>query len=199
MRKFGQAAIALAIVLAAGRGFAEEKKASFVWREPKIGAGLFTEALGMLEREREEYANSLAIYAANRVAEASASAASLDDARRYLALSMHLAPRNKRALVVNYQLSHGLLPAKVDSEYSSEVLARLLFTRAQVLKQQGGPENSLLARYFIQLAAELDPRNEDAVYACELQRLDHATPDWKAITDVPETPPADAPVRDGLP
>jgi hypothetical protein len=92
-----------------------------------------------------------------------------------------------------------LLPAKVESEYSSEVLARLLFTRAQVLRQQGGAENLLLARYFIQLAAELDPRNEDAVYACELQRLDRATPDWKALTDMPDPPPAAAPEPDGLP
>lgn len=198
MFRFRQAVIGLVMLMACGSVLAADK-APFVWREPRIGAGVFTDELGMLDREREEYANSLAVQAVNRIAEADASAGSLDDARRYLALSMHLAPRNKRALVANYQLARGVVPAKVDSDYSPEVLARLLFTRAQVLKQQGGAENALLARYFIQLAAEFDPRNEDAVYASELQRLDHGQLDWKMLTDVKDTPEPGAPRSGELP
>jgi hypothetical protein len=49
--------------------------------------------------------------------------------------------------------------------------------------KQGGEENQRLARFFIQLAAELDPKNEDAVYASEVQRLDHGAVDWASITD----------------
>jgi hypothetical protein len=52
------------------------------------------------------------------------------------------------------------------------------------LKQQGGVENGLLARVFTELAAEMDPKNDDAVYASELQRLDHGSVDWAALTDV---------------
>ena len=117
------------------------------------------------------------------MAEAKASVASLDEARRLLAISLQLSPRNKKALVTSYQLKRGILPAVVASEYSGEVLARLLFTRAQVLRQQGGNENGLVASVFTELAAEMDPRNEDAVYASELQRLDHGRVDWSMWTD----------------
>ncbi|MCH7225579.1 hypothetical protein [Haloferula sp. A504] len=179
-------------------GIAAEK-APFVWIEPRVGAGVFSDDLGMLDREREEYANNLAIHAVNEVAKAKASAASLEVARRHLALSLHLAPRNRRALVANYQLSRGVVPQPIEGEYSSEVLARLLFTRAEVLKQQGGAENVLLARFFIDLSAELDPHNEDAVYASELQRLDHGRLDWKLLTDVKDPRKKDSPASGELP
>lgn len=162
---------------------AAESEKAFAWKAPEIGAGLFSDKLGLLDREREEYATNLAVYASNRVAKARASVASLDEARRLLALAMHLSARNKKSLVVNYQLGRGIVPEAIASEYSSEVLARLLYTRAQMLRQQGGEENLLLARIFTELAAEMDPRNEDAVYASELQRLDHGRIDWKLLTD----------------
>ncbi|MEY3897325.1 MAG: hypothetical protein RLZZ214_2846, partial [Verrucomicrobiota bacterium] len=53
----------------------------------------------------------------------------------------------------------------------------------------GGAENKRLARYFIQLAAEMDPKNEDAVYASEVQRLDHGALDWSPLTDSAERLP----------
>lgn len=164
--------------------FGQEAAGKFQWKEPKIGAGIFTDDLGMLDREREEYANSLAGYASNRVAEAKASAASLTDARRLVALAMHLSPRNRKALVLNFQLSRGVLPEVVPGDYKPDVLARLLFTRSELLKKQGGPENTLLSRIFIELSAEMDPKNDDAVYAAELQRLDHGNVNWNALTDV---------------
>jgi len=163
---------------------AEENKKPFLWNEPRVGAGAFSDALGMLDREREEYATNLAVHAINEVAKAKASVASLEKARRLLALSLHLSPRNRRALVANYQLNQGMVPEPVSSDYSDEVLARLLFTRSQLLRQQGGGEDQELARIFVELAAELDPKNEDAVYASELQRLDHGRVDWKLLTDV---------------
>lgn len=165
-------------------GLAEDAKKPFLWNEPRVGAGAFSDALGMLDRERDEYATNLAVYAINQVAKTKASAASLEKARRLLALSMHLSARNRRALVANYQLSHGMVPEPVASDYSQEVLARLLFTRSQMLRQQGGGEDQQLARIFVELAAELDPKNEDAVYASELQRLDHGRVEWKLLTDV---------------
>jgi hypothetical protein len=178
--------------------FAEEEGAKFGWNPPKTGAGVFTDALGMLDREREEYADSLSGYASNRVAEAKASVASLAEARRLVALALHLSPRNRKALVLNFQLSRGVLPEVVPGDYRPGVLASLLFTRGQVLKQQGGAENSLLARIFLELAAEMDPKNDDAVYASELQRLDQGAVDWDSLTDV--KPAADeAPDAEGMP
>lgn len=158
--------------------------AGFDWSPPKTGAGIFTDQLGMLDREREEYADSLASYASNRVAATKAGTDSLAEARRLLALALHLAPRNRKALVLRFQLSRGVLPEAQPGDYRPEVLAGLLHTRGQLLKQQGGAQNLLLARIFTELAAEMDPKNDDAVYASELQRLDQGPLDWSRLTDV---------------
>ena len=163
--------------------FAAEDAAKFEWTPPKTGAGLFSDQLGMLDREREEYADNLAGYASNRVAASSASVASLAEARRLVALALHLAPRNRKALVLSFQLSRGVLPEAAPGDYRPDVLAGLLFTRGQLLKQQGGGENQLLARIFTELSAEMDPKNDDAVYASELQRLDQGPVDWATLTD----------------
>ena len=162
---------------------AGEPVKSFPWEAPKVVASIFTQDLGMLDSEREEYATNLATIASNHLAKAKASPASLADARRLLALALQLSPRNKRAVVVNFQLTKGMLPEVTESVYSPSVFARLVLTRGQLLAKQGGEENQKLARYFIQLAAELDPKNEDAVYASEVQRLDHGGVDWSPVTD----------------
>ena len=162
---------------------AEEPVKSFPWDAPKVVASVFTQELGMLDSEREEYATNLATIASNHLSAAKASPASLADARRMLALALQLSPRNKRAVVVNFQLTKGVLPEITEGNYSPPVFARLILTRGQLLVKQGGEENQKLARYFIQLAAELDPKNEDAVYASEVQRLDHGAVDWSSVTD----------------
>jgi hypothetical protein len=165
---------------------AEECK--FNYQPPVVGAGLFTDKLGMMDREREEYANNLATYAGNQIAQAKGSPASLAQARRLLALSLHLASRNRKAVVMNYQLERGILPQQVEGDYSAEVLARLLLTRAQLLMKHGQEEDVLLARCFIEIAAEMDARNEDAVYAAEMLRLDNQKVSWDLLTDVKVKP-----------
>ena len=137
----------------------------------------------MLDTERDEYATNLATYAANQISAKGADAATMAQARRILALALHLSPRNKQAVVMQFQLGKGILPEKTDADYSPQVLARLLLTRGQLLLQQPEGENTLLGRHLITLSAEIDPRNEDAVYACELIRMDRGTPDWKPLTD----------------
>ena len=137
----------------------------------------------MLNSERDEYAGNLATYAANQIAKNGASIESLKRGRRILALALHLSPRNKKAVVTQFQLGKGILPEKTDADYSPQVLARLLLTRGQLLVQQPVEENIVLARYLITLASEIDPHNEDAVYASELIRIDSGTPDWTVLTD----------------
>ncbi|WP_338287606.1 hypothetical protein [Luteolibacter sp. LG18] len=161
---------------------AEEAK-PFTWTPPKVGNGMFTNDLGMLDSEREDYATNLAGYATNRVIQAKATPASLEEARRLLAVALHLSPRNRKALVTTFQLGKGVMPEAATGDYSPQVLARLLITRGQLLLKQGGAENKQLARVFIELAAGMDPKNEDAVYASETQRLDNGAVDWAAITD----------------
>ena len=143
----------------------------------------------MLDSEREEYATNLASYAANQVAAAKASPKSLENARRFLGLALHLSPRNKKAIVVGFQLSKGVIPDVAEGNYTPQSFARLLLTRGQLPEKQGGDENKRLARLFIQLAAELDPRNEDAVYASEVHRLDKGDVDWSELTDAPAKKP----------
>jgi hypothetical protein len=168
---------------------AEDPGKTFAWDPPKVVASVFSKDVGMLDSERDEYATNLAVYASNSLLAAQASEASLAAARRILALALQLSPRNKRAVVVNFQLSKGMLPELIDGNYSPPVLARLLATRGQLLETQGGVENKLLARYFVQLAAEIDPKNEDAVYASEVQRLDHGPLDWSLLTEPAEKKP----------
>lgn len=162
---------------------AQETAKAFAWVAPKVAKSVFSPELGMLDSEREEYATNLATLASNQIAKAKASPASLTDARRMLALALQLSPRNKKALVVSFQLTKGVLPEPTESNYSPQVFARLVLTRGQLLAKQGGAENLKLARYFTQLAAEMDPKNEDAVYASEVQRLDHGAVDWAEVTD----------------
>lgn len=135
----------------------------------------------MLGSERDEYASNLAAYATNELGEKEASIAAIKHVRRILALAMHLSPRNKQALVTQFQLSKGILPEKTPGDYSPQVLARLLLTRGQMLEKEPAGENTLLAQFFIQLAAEIDPRNQDAVYASELMRIDKGSPDWEKL------------------
>ena len=77
---------------------------------------------------------------------------------------------------------------RLEERQRGQAFARLLFTRGQLLEKQGGDENGRLARLFIQLAATIDPRNEDAVYASEVHRLDHGPVDWAAVTDCAKEP-----------
>lgn len=175
---FGMAAVCLA-----------EPPKSFTWDPPKVVESAFSRDLGMMDSEREEYASNLAGLAVNQLIAAKAAPESIANARRMFGLALHLSPRNKRALVANFQLSKGVMPEVCKTDYSPQVFARLLLTRGQLLDKQGGDENRRLARMFIQLAAGMDPKNEDAIYASELQRLDHGEIDWSAITNSPVKTP----------
>lgn len=165
---------------------AQEGTSTFAWNPPRITKSIFSPDLGMLDSEREEYATNLATVASNHIAKSKASPASLEDGRRMLALALQLSPRNRRAVVTNFQLGKGILPEVIESNYSPQVFARLMLTRGQLLLKQGGADNLMLARCFIQLSAEMDPKNEDAVYASEVQRLDQGPVNWKAIAETKE-------------
>jgi hypothetical protein len=180
MRGIWQAAtilfISMAMVLVA------DEPPKFDWQPLKITRSIFTRDLGMLDPERDEYATNLSDHAISQLAASKANPAALADARRMLALALNLSPRNKRALVAGFQLGRGVLPEAVDGAYSPQAFARLLHARALLLQKQDGDDNRLLARMFIELAAGMDPKNDDAVYASEVQRLDHGELDWSAVT-----------------
>lgn len=162
-----------------------EPRKSFTWDPPKVAKSIFSHDLGMLDTEREDYASNLAGHAVNQLIAAKATVESITNARRMFALALHLSPRNKRALVANSQLSKGVFPEVSKTDYSPQVFARLMLTRGQLLDQQGGDENRKLARMFIQLAAGMDPKNQDAIQASKIQRLEQGEIDWSTITHTP--------------
>ncbi len=166
---------------AAGCLPAQEEAGKFVWPLIRAEGRTFSPELVMLDSEREQYATNFANLAASRVTAAKASVASLEQARKLVSLALHLSPRNKRAVIVNFQLSEGTLPEPVAADFSPDAMSRLIFTRATLLLKQDGEENKIVARMFTQLAAQLDPKNEEAVYASEVQRLDHGEVDWSVL------------------
>jgi len=137
----------------------------------------------MLDRERDTYATSLAIYAGNKIASEQASQESLDFSRQVIALALHLSPRNRRAVVLNFQLEKGLMPETLEPKYSDKSLAHLFMMRAEQLFGQQGEANQLLSRYLISLAATIDPHNEDAVYAFQMQEIDKGAVSWALLLE----------------
>ena len=153
------------------------------YKSPTINRRLFGDELSMVNNERDEYATNLTAFAVRSIQNQKGSQASLDNARERLGLALHLSPRNRKSVVVNKQLAEGLMPESVAADYESEVFAKLLLARGQLLEKQKGESNALLARYFIALSAAMDPRNEDAVYESEIRRIDHGELSWSVMTD----------------
>lgn len=150
--------------------------------EPAINRRLFSQGLSMLGSERNDYANNLTAYAVNNLLRKKANQESLDLARQVIGLALHLSPRNKKALIANAQLRRNVMPKAVVADYDSTVFAKLLMTRSVLLEKQPGKHNAKVARYLIDLAAKIDPRNEDATYEAELRRIDHGEPDWPLVS-----------------
>lgn len=170
------------------------------WTPVKVQASAFSRDLGLLDAERDEYATNLADCAALGIAHAKSSPESLDQARRMLLLALNLSPRNRRAIIVNYQLSKGLVPDAAKGDFSPPTMARLLLTRGQILAKSDSQENRLLARMFSHLAADIDPKNEDAVYASEVDRLDHGNLDWTFLSrPAPSGTPTETPAAPATP
>lgn len=182
-RFFGQAWLVVALV---GGLDAQDTASVFEFETPIVRESVFKEGLGLLDRERDEYAGAMATFATNYVAEKKADKSSLDFARKALGLALHLSSRNKRAMVTKFQLGKGTLPKAVESEYSPKTLAALFVARAETLFEQKGEKNRLLARALIDLAVTIDPHNEDAIYAFELQKIDYGELKWSQFTDAPK-------------
>ena len=181
MRFVGQVSLFLVLCF----GLEAQEKPAFEFKSPVVRKSIFKE-VGMTDREREDYASNLAIFTGNEIVRKKSNADSLAFARRAIALALHLSPRNKRAVILNFQLGKGVMPTTIDAQYSPKTLATLFVTRAEVLYQQKGEVNRLLARCLIDLAVTMDPRNEDAVYAYEMQKIDLGAVPWGPITDAPK-------------
>ncbi len=99
-------------------------------------------------------------------------------------------------MVVNFQLKQGILPEVKKGDYNPRTFSRLLLSRAKLLERHDNEREKLLARCFVELAALIDPRNEDAVFAYENQRIDSGEIDWRIITDAVKDKPSRSPGKD---
>lgn len=82
----------------------------FEFKPPVVRGSIFDDKLGLLDRERDEYARAIANFVTNFVASKKADPDSLAFARKGLGLALHLSTRNKRAMVTKFQLSKGTVP-----------------------------------------------------------------------------------------
>ena len=135
----------------------------------------------MLSKERDDYATNITQLALIDAKANPADEKTMESVRRFLALSLHLSPRNRLSVVANHQLGKGIMPDSKDPEYSRSVFARLLLTRGELLKQQADEADNVVGYFFISLAAVLDPKNEDAVYASEIQKIEGKEPQWSFL------------------
>jgi hypothetical protein len=154
-----------------------DKASSISYQTLEVKKSLFGD-FSMLAQERDDYATNLTRLALLSAHAAPSDPSNMGGVRRLIALALHLSPRNRSAVVANHQLGRGLLPEKKEPDYSRAVFARLLLTRGRLLKKQESKSDQFVGRCFTELAAELDPRNEDAVYESEIQELDGQEVDW---------------------
>ena len=84
--------------------------------------------------------------------------------------------------MANHQFKRGLKPKKVELDYKTVPLAKLLIAKSKAMVKEGGEDNIYLAGLFLAAAVEMDPENEDAVFELELYKLDVAEIDWEPIT-----------------
>ncbi|MFM1557820.1 MAG: hypothetical protein ACKJSK_00835 [Roseibacillus sp.] len=195
MVKQATALLLLSCVVAFAQDEKNEGEQKFEYKPPVVEKILFDDSLSMFGQERHEYATNLAVYAANQLIAKKASAESLVSARRILALSFHLERRNKVAMVVNFQLKEGVMPEVRKGDYNPRTFSRLLLARAKLFLRRDNESEKLLAHCFVELAALIDPRNEDAVFAYENQRIDVGEIDWRVITDAAKDKPSLAPEK----
>jgi len=168
---------------------------------PEIKYSLFNfKDLGLMTIEREKIAEQLASYVVNELGPrviAGSDTKSIRLAEKILGLAFHLDPKNKTAVVADFQFKRGISPEKVEADYKPETLSALLYKRSELLFQQEGSSDKTLARYLLYIAVEMNPHNVDAVYDYEIMRRDGRAPDWNSLISgdgtkltSPKLPPA---------
>ncbi len=142
--------------------------------------------VGIFELELEKAANFLAIYVYKNFAQPIKAGDNTRrlQARRYLSLALHMDPQNVTARRINEMLAEGNTedletPLPQKPKDFVEFLGRLI----EQLKTRPEAPAKKLAGYLSLVAADLDPANEDAVYAAELflQKSGDQASIWKEL------------------
>ena len=147
---------------------------------PKVPAALFThDKTALLAPECERIASFLARHAAEQYTAAvlRGDSKAMTQGRLLLTVSLHLAPLNAAAVHCADSWSEGRSPSLPPPGEDLRILTSFMVSAAQRQAGAPGTAREVLARILIRLAADLDPANEDAIYASELQdRAGHAPP-----------------------
>lgn len=154
------------------------------YRAASIEESLFTaDKVGMLELECKDIAESLAGVAMERFEkrrhEWTKKEAVL--AEKIVVLARHLDPRCKIATEMDKAFASG---AAVESRWEKKrvvVLVETLVLRAKLLRATGKADDVRLAACFLDVAAEIDPKNENAIYAFEIFRRDVGSVNWDVV------------------
>jgi hypothetical protein len=121
-----------------------------------------------------------------------------------VALAQDLASDAKSVMVTNYQLGQGVVPNVPADASAVEKISNNLYQQAISLVTNGNAENKTLACYIFELAAVLNPLNDDAVYqmtssaqngfhsAWQTKLVDNNSNSKPAIPDNPTTTTTDS-------
>jgi hypothetical protein len=179
------------LLCAAAPGPAQEKPAApaepargrtFV--RPNVPVALFTPAkTALLEPECERIASFLARYAAEKYTAGvlRGDAAAMTGGRLLLAISQHLVPMNSAAVHCATRWMDRKEPSLPPPEENLQEFSGFLLSAAHRQADKPTPAREALARVLTTLAADLDPENEDAVYASEIQDRDGKVPPMKEL------------------
>ncbi len=157
---------------------------SFV--RPKVPAALFThEKTALLEPECERIASFLARYAAREYTAAvlRADVPARSHARLLLTVSLHLKPLNAPAVHCGQRWADGQSPNLPPPGENLRVFSNFLLSAAMRQTDKPARAREVLARILIRLAADLDPENEDAILASELQDRDGHSPPLRELLE----------------
>ena len=151
------------------------------YTEPEVKEARFDKStVNLLKVDRDKLASSVAAYVVSSTKE-SPDGIALDAARKLIGFALHLSPRNRDAVIANFQFKKGLPRRKIQPEYSPVTLAEVLQSRAMVLIKNGGDLNVSLAGYMLSVAVQVDSTNETAIYELEMYSKDIGAIDWSSL------------------
>ncbi len=153
---------------------------------PNVPAPLFTpEKTALLEPECERIAAFLSHYASREYTDAvlRGDAAARTRGRLLLTISLHLQPLNAPAVHCGQRWADGKSPSLPPPDDDLRVFSNFLLTAAARQADKPTPARETLARVLIRLAADLDPENEAAILASELQDRDGKAPPLRELLD----------------
>jgi len=162
----------------------EPERRKFV--RPNVPVARFThEKTALLEPECERIASFLARYAAEKLTAGvlEGNAGAQTKGRLLLAVSLHLQPMNAAAVHCGLRWSDGQAPSLPPPADDLRIFSSFLLSAAKRQTGKPGPAPEALARILVRLAADLDPENEDAVYASEIHDRDGKAPPLRELLD----------------